>query len=1005
MTEIVHTLTDGVLRHLAVGSMAALVLVLLALALLKAAHIRTPVYRHMVWLYCLVGIVGLPLIWLYSPKLTLAVLPADARTHVVVALPVAGLGMEEPLPDAALTPPRPLTAEPPSAPPEAVLSWKTAAAAAWLLGFSLMLTRLAAGWLRLRRICRSAAPLQASECPLGLAHPQLRLSLTDQLLGPVCFGMFRPVVLLPQDIVRTGSPEELQMVLTHELAHIERRDCWANLFQRIVEAVYFFHPLVWLASRQLTQQREEICDNHVLAGGVSADDYTTLLSHLGAQSVRAGYLQTVALFEGQLLSRIRSLLDPTRSRQTRLPCRIAALGTIVVLAGFLALGSIRLAAQPSDRTTASPERPSSSAPVAEQKLTQSLRGAASDSEEPEQPRFAARTFNSDVAFSSVFIQKTPRSIPFHEGWAHDFLEMQREAETAWVGYTPSIAPLQIPACHLWWVGCEAPGQHWDSLIREIKQKKIPALALGRATDGDVAHLAGLTELQGLDIRSNRITDEGLTHLKNLKKLEWLQLSYSQITDAGLAQLKNLTELRALGLCGTQITGAGLRHLAGLTKLQYLSLDNTPITDADLEHLKGLTGLRRIVLSQTQVPDAGLAHLKSLTELEELDLSHNRLTDGGLAHLQSLPQLHQLFLHGCPGLADGPLEHLKGLTGLQVLGLWGNYLRDGNLTYLEDLTTLCLLDLGHTWITDAGLTHLKGLTGLQHLYLGDNPIADAGLESLKNLTELRNLDLSDTQVTDAGLEHLKSLTGLESLRLIHCPITGPGLTHLKGMTQLRELRLNGTQIAGPGLEHLKALTALQQLSLCETQITDAGLAHIEGMTRPSVLDLTRTHLTDAALEHLQGLTGVRTLVLKDNKITGAGLTYLRNLPALQKLLLDDNPITDGGLACLPAMAGLTVLSLDQTKITDAGLAHLEGMTGLLSLQLAGTQITDAGLVHLKGLTALEELSLRGTQVTDAGLEHLQGRVRLRYLTTRDTRITQAAKAQLTQNLPSFIDFEQ
>jgi beta-lactamase regulating signal transducer with metallopeptidase domain len=382
---------------------AALVLVLLALAIVKAARIRMPVYRHMIWLYCLMGIIGLPLIWLHGPKLTLAILPASAQTYAAPTLSGAGAEVEETSPGTELTPAGPLTVETSSGRPEHMVSWKTAAVAAWLLGFSILLTRLAVGWVRLRHICRLALPLQTSEYPVEFAGPGVRLYLTSELEGPVCFGVFHPIVVLPEDIYHAGSPEDLRMVLTHELAHIERGDCWANLFQRLVEAIYFFHPLVWLASRQLTQEREEICDNHVLAEGASADDYTTLLSHLGAQSVHASYLQTVALFEGQLLSRIRSLLDPSRNRQTKLPWRVAAVCTVAVLAGFLVLGSVRLAAQPSDRATgSSPGSPGSSSTATEQRPAQS---SAVASEKPVQPRYAPRIFNSKAAFF-VFFQET-----------------------------------------------------------------------------------------------------------------------------------------------------------------------------------------------------------------------------------------------------------------------------------------------------------------------------------------------------------------------------------------------------------------------------------------------------------------------------------------------------------------------------------------------------------------------------------------------------------------------
>ena len=85
MNEIVSTSADAAVRYLLIGSIAAAILVPLAWLTLRATRLRAPVYRHMVWLYCLIGTVALPAIWLHGPKLMLPVLPA--RVHVSEAPP------------------------------------------------------------------------------------------------------------------------------------------------------------------------------------------------------------------------------------------------------------------------------------------------------------------------------------------------------------------------------------------------------------------------------------------------------------------------------------------------------------------------------------------------------------------------------------------------------------------------------------------------------------------------------------------------------------------------------------------------------------------------------------------------------------------------------------------------------------------------------------------------------------------------------------------------------
>jgi hypothetical protein len=146
-------------------------------------------------------------------------------------------------------------------------------------------------------------------------------------------------------VLRDIAPGHYAAAGNHELAHIERRDCVANLFQRIIEAVFFFHPLVWYASSQLTQQREQICDNYVIEKGARIMDYTKFLSRIAETGLEKTRLRTVALFEGRLLSRIDLLLDPGHSQKTRLSGGAALISALTLLVCFLALGTVRLEAK------------------------------------------------------------------------------------------------------------------------------------------------------------------------------------------------------------------------------------------------------------------------------------------------------------------------------------------------------------------------------------------------------------------------------------------------------------------------------------------------------------------------------------------------------------------------------------------------------------------------------------------------------------------------------------
>jgi beta-lactamase regulating signal transducer with metallopeptidase domain len=108
-----------------------------------------------------------------------------------------------------------------------------------------MLARLLMSFLSIRRIVRTAEAVPGDPQHGGIVSKRFRVLVSSDIDGPLCFGMLRPVILLPKSLYTDGTPEELRMVLSHELAHVERRDGWINLFQRIVESFLFFHPWVW----------------------------------------------------------------------------------------------------------------------------------------------------------------------------------------------------------------------------------------------------------------------------------------------------------------------------------------------------------------------------------------------------------------------------------------------------------------------------------------------------------------------------------------------------------------------------------------------------------------------------------------------------------------------------------------------------------------------------------------------------------------------------------------
>jgi TonB family protein len=149
----------------------------------------------------------------------------------------------------------------------------------WLVGcgltaaFWLLRRHVAASAVRNGREAREGRELEALErarLRLGLGR-DVRLMLTERRAGPCVWHTRRPVILLPEEVAGQLEEAELEAVMLHELAHVERRDNLAGLFQAALCCLFWFHPLVWLVSRRLIEERERACDERVLeVGGTPA---------------------------------------------------------------------------------------------------------------------------------------------------------------------------------------------------------------------------------------------------------------------------------------------------------------------------------------------------------------------------------------------------------------------------------------------------------------------------------------------------------------------------------------------------------------------------------------------------------------------------------------------------------------------------------------------------------------------------------------------------------------
>jgi hypothetical protein len=214
----------------------------------------------------------------------------------------------------------------------------------WLTGAALLLARLAGGMVQVRRLRAWARPAPGSLSvtaqhllkPAG-ERQMVPVLLSDESDMPCAIGIRRPAVLLPGSLMDHLTPEQIRVVLAHELAHVRRHDYAVNLGQRVIEALLWFHPAVHWLSRVARDEREHCCDE--LAAEFVGDRRTVAGALLALEETRAPkgiHSLLPAAGGGSLLRRIERLLTGMPgARLRRVP-----MAAMVLLAGS---GTILLA--------------------------------------------------------------------------------------------------------------------------------------------------------------------------------------------------------------------------------------------------------------------------------------------------------------------------------------------------------------------------------------------------------------------------------------------------------------------------------------------------------------------------------------------------------------------------------------------------------------------------------------------------------------------------------------
>lgn len=209
----------------------------------------------------------------------------------------------------------------------------TLVAALWALGTATLLLRWFLQWLSVYTKVASAPRLS-----MDLPAP---VRVTSGDLGPGVFGVFRPVVILPRTVIRELRQEQMQTVLAHELCHVRRRDNLTAAIHKCIEAVFWFHPLVWWIGANLLREREAACDESVIEEGYEQAVYAESILHVCRLGVTSKFSGVAASTGGDLIQRMSSIMSKERASPIDLGRFLLLLAAaMIVLYGPIASGVI-----------------------------------------------------------------------------------------------------------------------------------------------------------------------------------------------------------------------------------------------------------------------------------------------------------------------------------------------------------------------------------------------------------------------------------------------------------------------------------------------------------------------------------------------------------------------------------------------------------------------------------------------------------------------------------------
>jgi uncharacterized protein (TIGR03435 family) len=201
--------------------------------------------------------------------------------------------------------------------------------ALWACGVAVVLLAWLRNWIPIQRTLRRGVVRDDVELGTGVG---VAVVVARDAIEPAVVGIVRPVLLLPSAVLDGLGAAELAAVVAHELCHVRRRDNLAAAGHMLVEALFWFHPLVWVIEHRLVEERERACDEEVVRGGADPSSYATAILQVCRVCVESRLACVAGIGGSHLRGRIEAIMTGASSAPARRGWRVG-----VAIAGALAV--------------------------------------------------------------------------------------------------------------------------------------------------------------------------------------------------------------------------------------------------------------------------------------------------------------------------------------------------------------------------------------------------------------------------------------------------------------------------------------------------------------------------------------------------------------------------------------------------------------------------------------------------------------------------------------------